>query len=68
LVGAIDYDRTEHGTIVCEDGFRAGTYSAEAFRVACRSLGVEPVIETVDDSSVFCEIPASGAARLRHCD
>lgn len=56
LVGALDYDHTENGVIVCDDGFRAGTYSAEAFRGLCRRLSVEPVITTVDDSSVFCEI------------
>jgi len=66
LVGAIDYDQTKSGTIVCKDGFRAGTFSTEAFGVLCRRLGVEPVIETVDDSSVFCEIPLPSAARQRH--
>ncbi|MEI6448736.1 MAG: class I SAM-dependent methyltransferase [Actinomycetes bacterium] len=60
LVGAIDHDRSGNGTIVCKDGFRAGTCSAEAFRVLCRGLGVEPVITTVDDSSVFCEVTAPG--------
>lgn len=63
LVGAIDYDQTEPGTVVCKDGFRAGTFSPEAFRVLCRRLGVEPVITTVDDSSVFCEILVPRAAQ-----
>jgi len=62
LVGALDHDRTENGTIVCDDGFRVGTYSAEAFRRLCRGLSVEPAITTVDDSSVFCEILVPGPA------
>lgn len=65
LVGAIDYDRTENGTVVCQDGFRAGTFSAESFRVLCRGLGVKSVVTTVDDSSVFCEIPLPGSAQRR---
>ena len=56
LLGAIDYDQTKNGTVVCKDGFRTGTFSAEAFRVLCRKLGVKPALTTVDDSSVFCEI------------
>jgi len=56
LLGAIDHERTEPGTIVCQDGFRSGTYSGEAFRALGRRFGVEPVITTVDESSGFCEI------------
>jgi SAM-dependent methyltransferase len=63
LVGAIDYDHTKNGTIVCKDGFRAGTFSTEAFHVLCRRLGVEPVITNVDDSCVFCEILLPSAAQ-----
>ncbi|MGB7621471.1 MAG: class I SAM-dependent methyltransferase [Terriglobia bacterium] len=66
LVGAIDYDQTENGTVVCKDGFRAGTFSAKAFRVLCQRLGVEPILTSVDDSSVFCEILVPGAAQQRH--
>ncbi len=56
LVGAIDYDRTVAGTVVCGDGFRSGTFGAEDFRAVCRRLGLEPAITTVDHSSVFCEV------------
>lgn len=66
LVGAIDYDQTENGTVVCKDGFRVGTFSPEAFGVLCRRLGVEPAVTTVDDSSVFCEVLVPGAAQQRH--
>ena len=65
LVGAIDYDQTGNGTVVCKDGFRTGTFSAEAFRALGRRLGVEPVITAVDDSSVFCEIPLPSSAHQR---
>jgi hypothetical protein len=57
LVGAIDHHHTGNGTIVCKDGFRAGMYSGEAFRALSRGLGAEPAITTVDESSVFREIP-----------
>jgi 2-polyprenyl-6-hydroxyphenyl methylase/3-demethylubiquinone-9 3-methyltransferase len=63
LVGAIDYDRTGNGTIVCKDGFLAGMFSPEAFRLLCSRLGVQPVITTVDDSSVFCEIVLPSTAQ-----
>lgn len=56
LVGVIDYNRTGNGTIVCQDGLRAGCLSPETFRRLCGRLGVDPLITTVDDSSVFCEI------------
>jgi len=56
LVGPIDHERTVDGTVVCKDGFRAGTFGPEAFGVLCGRIGVEPAIRTVDDSSVFCEI------------
>lgn len=56
LVGAIDYARTGNGTIVCQDGLRAGLLSPETFHRLCGRLGVDPLITTVDDSNVFCEI------------
>jgi SAM-dependent methyltransferase len=62
LVGAIDYDRTVPGAVVCRDGFRSGTFAAEDFREVCRRLGVVPALTTVDQSSVFCELEAPPAA------
>ncbi len=56
LVGAIDYEKTGNGEIVCEDGFRTGIVSPEEFRSLCAGLGVEPLVTEVDGSSVFCEI------------
>ncbi len=65
LVGTIDYDKTRDGVIVCEDGFRARTFSPAAFRSLCDSFGLAPVITTVDESSVFCDIVLSKAAQQR---
>ncbi len=60
LVGEIDSEQTRPGTIVCRDGFQVGTFSPEAFHLLCRRLGVEPLITTVDDSSLFCEVRIPG--------
>ena len=56
LLGPIDCAACRDGVIVCEDGFRSGTFSPEAFRALCAGLGVSPAICEVDHSSVFCEI------------
>jgi len=56
LVGAIDYDKTANGTIVCKDGFHTGMVTPEGFRSLCKGLGVDPEVSEVDESSVFCEI------------
>ncbi len=66
LVGEIDRDRTGSGTIVCKDGFRIGTLSPDTFRSLSRSLGVDAVVTTVDESSVFCEIAVPSAAHQGH--
>lgn len=66
LLGAIDYDQTRDGLVVCKDGFRAGFFGPEELRLLSRRLGVEPLITTVDDSSVFCEMTAPGAVAQRH--
>ncbi len=56
FVGPIDYQQTGNGEIVCTDGFRAGTLTAEAFRSLGTELGVDPVISDVDQSSLFCKM------------
>ncbi len=63
LLGEIDYERTRDGTVVCKDGFRAGTFSPEAFRLLASRIHTECTITTVDESSVFCEIVLPTAAR-----
>ena len=56
LVGAIDYDATKDGVIVCKDGFTATTVSAEAFRALTEDLDAAVEMVEVNASSLFCEI------------
>jgi hypothetical protein len=63
LVGPIDRSASRDGVIVCEDGFRSGRLSPDAFRSLCATLGVRAEVREVDGSSVFCEIVKPGAAR-----
>ena len=58
LIGEIDYDATGDGVIVCKDGFRASTVGPEEFISLTSGLNVVPIISEVDESSIFCEIPA----------
>lgn len=62
LVGEIDYARTVPGEIVCKDGFRSGTFGAEAFAALCGRLHAPFELAEVDGSSLFCEITAPGTA------
>ena len=56
LIGAIDYEATGNGVIVCRDGFRATTVDKTMFEKLARSVGVTPRITELDNSSLFCEI------------
>jgi 2-polyprenyl-6-hydroxyphenyl methylase/3-demethylubiquinone-9 3-methyltransferase len=58
LIGEIDYRETGHGDIVCRDGFRATTVTADAFRALAEAFGMRPRITVVADSSLFCELIA----------
>jgi 2-polyprenyl-6-hydroxyphenyl methylase/3-demethylubiquinone-9 3-methyltransferase len=60
LVGEIDEAATGNGVIVCKDGFKAITIGPEDFRSLAADVGRALTITTVDDSSVFCAITASG--------
>jgi SAM-dependent methyltransferase len=66
LVGAIDWNRTRDGTIVCEDGFTATTFSARQFGALARDIGVHARVVEVDSSSVFCEITPGTPAEKGH--
>jgi 2-polyprenyl-6-hydroxyphenyl methylase/3-demethylubiquinone-9 3-methyltransferase len=55
LLGEIDWDATREGVIVCEDGFRATTFSREDFSNLASSLGIDCQIIEVDKSSLFCK-------------
>jgi 2-polyprenyl-6-hydroxyphenyl methylase/3-demethylubiquinone-9 3-methyltransferase len=54
LIGEIDREQTRDGVIVCRDGFKASTISAECFRELTADLQVNINLEEIDDSSVFC--------------
>jgi len=56
LLGEIDEAATGNGVIACKDGFRATTFSADAFLALASRLGLAAEIFEVDESSVFCEI------------
>jgi SAM-dependent methyltransferase len=56
LIGEIEYGASGEGTIVCKDGFRATTVSHSRFRALTHRLGLEPRLEEVDGSSLFCEL------------
>lgn len=56
LIGPIDHEATGDGVIVCTDGFRAMTATADDFRVLAAGLGLAPRIVEVDRSSLFCEV------------
>jgi len=56
LLGAIDWEETGNGIIVCEDGFRATTFQEEDFRRLASSLCLQAEIVEVDESSIICKI------------
>jgi ubiquinone/menaquinone biosynthesis C-methylase UbiE len=56
LLGEIDEEATGNGVIVCKDGFRATTFSPEAFLRLASGLRLKAEIFEVDESSIFCEI------------
>jgi SAM-dependent methyltransferase len=56
LLGIIDEEKTADGSIVCKDGFSAGTVTAEQFAELFGNFGYEASIVEVDESSVFCRV------------
>lgn len=56
LLGEIDYERTKDGVIVCKDGFKAITYSADDFVKLASGFDVDINMYEVDNSSLFCKI------------
>jgi 2-polyprenyl-6-hydroxyphenyl methylase/3-demethylubiquinone-9 3-methyltransferase len=56
LLGPIDENATGGGVVVCQDGFRAATFSPQRFHKLALSCDVRANVYSVDDSSVFCEI------------
>lgn len=56
LIGEIDSMKTGNGTIVCQDGFTATTFTEEDFKAFTSDLNVRTIIKEIDQSSLFCEI------------
>ncbi|MGP8159190.1 MAG: class I SAM-dependent methyltransferase [Thermoplasmata archaeon] len=63
LLGEIDESRTEDGTIVCKDGFRASTVAGDEFRALFAELGLVATICEVDKSSVFARAVKQARSR-----
>ena len=61
LLGEIDLEKTGNGVIIGKDGFRATTFSREDFQQLVTKLGLEAIIEEVDNSSIFCVITVNHA-------
>lgn len=59
LLGKIDYTKTQNGIIVCNDGFKATTYSLEDFQKLGEESGCLYELEEVDESSNFLIIHKS---------
>ncbi len=53
LLGALDYDKTKDGIIICKDGFKAITHTQKDLEEIGDSLGYDYKIHEVDESSVF---------------
>lgn len=60
LIGEIDYEKTQKGTIVCKDGFQAKTFSPAQFKLLTEKIRGEANIYIIDESSVICEIEVAG--------
>lgn len=53
LLGALDYDKTKDGVIVCKDGFQATTHTPDDYQEIGRRCGYTYEIQEVDGSSLF---------------
>lgn len=53
LVGKIDYDKTRDGVIVCQDGFKASTYSPTDLQKIGKQSGYSYNVQEIDESSIF---------------
>jgi len=56
LIGKINEEVTQDGVIVCEDGFKAITFSESDLLDLSSQFEVTATIFEVDDSSLFCEM------------
>jgi 2-polyprenyl-6-hydroxyphenyl methylase/3-demethylubiquinone-9 3-methyltransferase len=56
LIGEIDEENTGEGLIMCKDGFKSTTVTAQNFRALASEFGLVPLMTEVDGSSLFCEL------------
>ena len=56
LLGPLDFEKSIHGQIVCQDGFTATTHSREELEGFALKLGYPYAITEVDRSSLFLAI------------
>jgi SAM-dependent methyltransferase/uncharacterized RDD family membrane protein YckC len=56
LIGEIDEENTGEGLIICKDGFKSATVTAQDFRALASECGLVPIVTEVDSSSLFCEL------------
>jgi ubiquinone/menaquinone biosynthesis C-methylase UbiE len=62
LLGAIDWEKTANGMIVCRDGFTASTVSREQFNQLASGLPASAVLTEIDESSLFCILEKTATA------
>ncbi|MBN3035116.1 MAG: class I SAM-dependent methyltransferase [Bacteroidales bacterium] len=60
LVGPVDHTRTRKGVIVCNDGFRVGTFTPDRFRDLAASFRLQASVIEYARSTVMCEIRLHG--------
>lgn len=53
LIGEIDLENSEEGTIICKDGFQVTTFSKTDFSDLSADLEVNSYIKEIDQSSIF---------------
>lgn len=56
LLGELDEEASGDGVVVCKDGFKSSTVGSDEMVDLARAVGLDPQIEIVDESSVFCEM------------
>jgi len=56
LIGEIDDEKTRTGVIVCNDGFRAATFTKHQFLSVISKFKLRAEVFKADESSLFCVV------------
>lgn len=56
LLGEINFKKTGNGVIICNDGFKATTFTKSNFKKLLTKLKLKGTIIEIDNSSIFCVI------------